>query len=161
MGETDKLKFLHFSVLVFEHMWLIQNKVRLEGTIPQWEEVSSSLNRNINKYWSASQRRKPKLSKQVCSMQWSPLIMGQLKFNTNVACSNLEAISGVLLRDHDGKTLEAWSHHFLSLSTFYAETEVVIQAFRMASEMKVEKACFEIDSLAVVLALNGVQEFED
>lgn len=39
--------------------------------------------------------------------------------------------------------------------------EVVIQAFQIAEDLKVEKAYFESDSHGVVMAINGMKEYED
>lgn len=34
LGEEDETKFLHFSILLFEFVWLTRNKRRLGGCLP-------------------------------------------------------------------------------------------------------------------------------
>lgn len=107
LDDSDKLKCLHFAVIMFEQLWSIRNKVRMGGMIPYWKEASDRMNRTLFKYWSASLQRNPKCTKRICSRQWSPPLLGELKFNMDVAYSDLEATSGVILRNHDGKLLGA------------------------------------------------------
>lgn len=75
--------------------------------------------------------------------------------------SNCKATIGIVSRDHNRRILGAWTSHCLSPNAFCAEMEVVVQALIKAEEMNMEKADIESDSLGVILALQGLKDYED
>lgn len=75
--------------------------------------------------------------------------------------SNLQAVSGMVLRNHHGQVVGAWTHHYLSPNVFCAEMSVVIQALSKADELGLDKVLIECDSVGVIFALQGLKQYED
>lgn len=161
LDEADKGQLPHFAIIVFEQLWMIRNRVRLGGLLPNWSDVSQLVNKTLTRYWQAVEGRRAHRKHLPVTHHWRPPRLGEFKSNTDVAFSNLHAVSGMILRDHSGTVVGAWSNHYLSPNVFCAEMEVVIQALRKAQELNLEKVHFESDSLEVVLALKGLKAFED
>lgn len=74
LSEESHLQFIQFAVLVFERIWLIRNKVRLGGTIPDWQEVSRSLNSGMLTYWQAAKNRDLSRHQNPPPSSWSPRV---------------------------------------------------------------------------------------
>lgn len=94
-------------------------------------------------------------------MRWKPPFRGELKLNFDAAYEEGVIVTGVVLRDSDGRIMGAWTNRFMSDNPFCAETEVAIQALKIAVELRIENATFEGDAAFVILALQGLSEFED
>lgn len=78
----------------------------------------------------------------------------------DAAFKDLHATTRTMLRDHIGCVVGAWKNHFLSPSALCAEMEVVVQAISKAEELNLDRVIFESDSLGVVFALQGVNDYE-
>lgn len=47
LDEDGKTRVLHFVVLIFEHLWLARNKIRLGQEVPNWTTLSQQLNKAL------------------------------------------------------------------------------------------------------------------
>lgn len=92
---------------------------------------------------------------------WEPPRLGEFSFLMDAAFADLQAFLGMLLRNHSGQFMGAWTSHYPSPTVFCAEMSVVIQALNKADELKLEKVVFESDSLGVILALLGLHDYEE
>lgn len=70
-------------------------------------------------------------------------------------------VTVVVLRNHFGYILGAWINCCFSSNLFCAEIEATIQNFDIAMDLKLDKDTFEGDSLLVILALHGLNQFGD
>lgn len=69
--------------------------------------------------------------------------------------------TGCILRDEGGNILGAWINHFSTDNAYCAEAEAAIQALKIAEELRLDKVILEGDAMFVILALQGMDEFED
>lgn len=47
----EKRKMLHFGAVMFEQVWLLRNKVKMGGMMPNWDEVVDCIRRLNKQYW--------------------------------------------------------------------------------------------------------------
>lgn len=52
-------------------------------------------------------------------------------------------------------------NRFQSEDAFCAESEMTIQALKLAEQLKLDKVCFEGDASNVILALKGLTQFDE
>lgn len=142
----------------------MRNKIWKGQTAPDWANFFALVNRTFFQYWQAV---KAKLAQQSphSSHQWirqrKPPIQDEVKFNFDAAFKDGCTTTGVVLWNSTGAVLGAWIHHFVFDNAFRAETEAVVQALQIASELNIRKATFEGDVANVILALQGNSQFDD
>lgn len=152
---------IHFAIILFEQLWMVQNKCMLESPILDWIEFTHQLLKLTVKYWKAARTRYNQRRKKTTLAEWTPSGLGTIKINVDVTFSNCKATIGIVSRDHNRRILGAWTNHFSSPNAFCVKMEVIVQALIKAEEMNMEKADIESDSLGVILALQGLKDYED
>lgn len=85
----------------------------------------------------------------------------EYKLNFQAAFKDFCSVTGCVLRNSDGQILGTWVNRFASENPFCAEAEAAIQALKIAGELKLEKVMAEVDALNVIMAINGLDVFED
>lgn len=50
LDEDGKVKVFHFATIIFDHIWLVRNKIRLGLDMLDWMVFSHQLNRTFHKY---------------------------------------------------------------------------------------------------------------
>lgn len=120
MNLEDKEKILHFGVVLFEQMWLMRNKIRIGGEIPNWDAFSNSVNRIRKQYWAAVVKRKAHRWKIDKPLAWNPPSLGNYKFNFDTSLFDNWVVSIIVLRNHFGSILGVWINRFFSCNSFCA-----------------------------------------
>ena len=75
--------------------------------------------------------------------------------NFDAAFKDGEATSGVILRDHRGKTLGVWSDMNFAPDAFTAEAQAALLAIKTVVTQQIPKIIFEGDASNVIGALLG------
>lgn len=53
LPDSEHSKLIHFQLVAFEIIWMNRNLIQRNQQMPAWNELSSTINRNFQKYWKA------------------------------------------------------------------------------------------------------------
>lgn len=131
--------------------------------ISNWEDISKTTNILFTKYWRATKKKQRRYGLPIPAQlnEWQPPNTGDLKINFDAAFKDGHTATGVVLRNSQSQIMGAWVNHFSSENPFCAEAEAATQAFRIASELRIERVLIEGDAQTVILALQGMNQFLD
>lgn len=164
LDDLEKERMAQFAVILMERIWMERNQIWKGHPPAHWEDLSNSIDKSFHKYWQSSndrlQRRRVQHPRPM-HFRWQPPVRGTLKFNFDATYTNGIAVTGVVLRNHDGLILGAWVNRFVSVNSYCAETEAAIQALEIANHQGFDLVEFEGDALEVIMALLGLPQFED
>lgn len=79
-------------------------------------------------------------------IEWIPPPLGEVK-----------TFAGVILRNHTGKIIGAWTDGFLAPSVFYADLCAALLSLEIGEKLGLEKG----DSISVILAMKGCNEYAE
>lgn len=53
VSAVERMQILNFAVICMEHVWMLRNQVRNGQQLPDWTEISVTVNNVAQKYWDA------------------------------------------------------------------------------------------------------------
>lgn len=143
---------------------MTRNKIWRCSPKLDWTKLGKAINSNVVEYRNAAIQRSYELKKIkpiLFQTHWNPPTQGRIKFNFDVEFQDGDTITAMVSRNEFGAIMGAWTGSFKSYNPYGAETKTVIQACKNAKEMEAQEVDFKGDAANVILALQGIKEFED
>ncbi|CAN1121361.1 Putative ribonuclease H protein At1g65750, partial [Linum perenne] len=138
-------------------IWKRRNKLVFDGVSWSTEEVRNQAkfwDLLLSSSWKAGQlgREAPSLAREAQLIGWRPAVEGWCSLNSDgsLYSRSNRAVTGGLIRDHEGRLIASFASNLGSCSIMRAELRGIIDGMLLAWEKGVRKLVIQTDSRAAV-----------
>ena len=152
LNEESVNDFQLYASILCDHLWMVRNKARVEGSKSVPIDISRQIFRVFLKHKQAWKEKNEKPSKDVV---WSPPTKSWIKLNFDAAIREEKTTVAVVGRDSVGNLLVAWSEHFESGNSLLGEARAAWYAMRCAVNEGFQNIILEGDAWNVIEPLKN------
>ena len=127
LNSEESINFQLFAAIVCDHLWMIRNKVRVEGIKSNLVEIVRQILRAFEEHKQAGRELIKKPSRDP---KWYPPPTDWVKLNFEAPIREGYSFVAVVSRDHEGNLIEVWTKKISLGSSICGEAEAAWYAIR-------------------------------